>query len=80
MAEKTKCPSCQNKRTIECPCCSGKGCVAVSLFPPQMGKIYICADCVGAGKIPCPTCAIVIDTKHSRSMRLREIQLYFGQA
>jgi hypothetical protein len=45
-----------------------------------MGKMYVCADCTGAGKVPCPVCRPNIETKHPRTIQLKEIELRFGQA
>ena len=74
MAESASCPTCKNKRTIPCPCCSGKGIVEQSPYPPRVGKMYICVDCAGSGEIPCPRCS----PNEKKDIRLREMRPGFG--
>ena len=78
MAESASCPTCQNKRTIPCPCCSGKGWVEPSLYPPHTGKLYICVDCAGSGEIPCPRCSAKEKIRHESDARAGEVRRRFG--
>jgi hypothetical protein len=80
MAEKATCPSCKNRRTIECPCCLGRGNILMPHFTPHLGKFYTCVDCTGSGKVPCPVCAPKKETKHPIRARQHEIKLRFREA
>ena len=74
MAESASCPSCKNKRTILCPCCTGRGVVKLSPYPPHVGKLYICIDCAGSGEIPCPRCSL----REKKDVRVRKVRPSFG--
>jgi DnaJ-class molecular chaperone len=79
MAETTECPSCHNKRTVICPCCSGKGWVEVSPFPPRLGKAYTCLDCAGLGEIPCPGCGRKKDRILFGNIQMNKTRPGFGR-
>jgi len=57
MSEKTHCPTCNDKGTIQCPCCSGCGGTITDYFPFGIGKAYSCSYCGGSGAVPCPRCS-----------------------
>lgn len=78
MVENAKCPTCYNKRTVNCPCCAGRGWVEISLVPPRLSKAYTCVDCSGLGKIPCPKCRPAQKDAHLRAVNVDKTRLRFG--
>jgi DnaJ-class molecular chaperone len=80
MAESSICPSCKNKRKVICSCCSGKGWVEVSQYPPHLQKLYVCVDCAGSGEVPCPRCSPPEKKIRESDVQLGEVRPRFGRA
>jgi len=68
MTKEPICPNCRNNRAVTCLCCDGIETVTNGLAASNISKVYICADCMGEGQVPCPRCRPV-----QRDIQEREI-------
>ena len=56
MSKDVNCPTCEDERRIQCPCCSGYGGAVNNFYPMGVGKVHICCYCSGVGRILRPRC------------------------